>query len=121
MARILVVDDDRPVAFLLADVIARDGHVVDTAFDGLAALARIEDQAYDAVVTDVRMPRLDGPGLVRELARLRPALSRRVIVVSGEAIDAATRLELEAAGVPILTKPFDLGRLLASVRGVLDR
>jgi DNA-binding response OmpR family regulator len=86
--RILVVDDDRPVALLLADVIARDGHVVDTASDGIAPW--------------------------------RGSRARRT-TVSGEAIDGRTRGELEAASVPILPKPFDLGRLLAGVRGMLDR
>ncbi len=121
MARILVVEDDARVAALLAEVLAADGHAVDTATDGLQALERLEAQAYDVLVTDVGMPRLDGPGLVRELARRRPELARRIVFVTGGVRAPETRRFLEAAGAPCLAKPFDPVRLCGAVRAVLER
>ena len=61
--RVLVVDDEKEIAALLADLLALDGHRVATASDGLAALDLLEHQEYDLILSDVRMPVLDGPGL----------------------------------------------------------
>jgi two-component system NtrC family sensor kinase len=121
VARILVVDDDRPIAALLADVIAGEGHTVDTAYDGLAALDRLAATSYDLVITDVRMPRLDGLGLYRALRERQPDLARRVVFITGDALDPATRDFVASTGALLLTKPFEIPRLLSSVHHLLAR
>src|SRR4029453_6619266 len=83
--RILVVDDEGPLATLIAEVLSSDGHRVDTAPNGLAALARVEHNDYDLILSDLRMPELDGPGLYRELERRRPELLSRIAFVTGSA------------------------------------
>src|SRR5215204_7581991 len=64
---ILVVDDDRPIAEVLADLLCDEGYDVRTAYDGQAALREIERQPVDLILSDVSMPKLDGPSLVRRL------------------------------------------------------
>jgi DNA-binding response OmpR family regulator len=118
-AAILVVDDDNRITRTLAELLAAEGHTVDTAQDGLTALAKLDVRPFDVVITDVRMPRLDGPGLYRELARRAPALQRRIIFITGEAPTSDTRRFLAGSGAPILSKPFDIADLARAVDTVL--
>ncbi len=67
--RILVVEDEPTVAQLIADVMAEEGHRVDTLLDSREALGRLEKKHYGLVICDLKMPHLDGPGLYRALVR----------------------------------------------------
>src|SRR5215468_8056179 len=82
-ARILVVDDDPGVRPLIADILTLDGHEVDTAENGREALDRIAARRYDLIMSDLRMPELDGIGLYREHERQCPDMQRRVALVTG--------------------------------------
>lgn len=119
--RILVVDDEGPLATLIAEVLSSDGHRVDTAPNGLAALARVEHNDYDLILSDLRMPELDGPGLYRELERRRPELLSRIAFVTGSAHSANMEQFLERTGVPILYKPFRVEQLSKLTTELLDR
>ncbi len=117
---VLVVDDEREVASLLADVLAEEGHEVDTADSAEAALDRLAARRYDAVLSDLRMPGLDGPALYRQLARSHPELARRFVAVTGDALSPDIAAFLAESAVPTLTKPFtpaDVRRVLREVLG----
>ncbi len=116
---ILVVDDEPEVASLLADILAADGHHVDQAPNGARALERLGAAAYDLIVTDMRMPELDGPGLYREVERRHPALVRRVIFLTGDLLSPELREFVERARVPTLAKPFSFADVRRLVREVL--
>jgi CheY-like chemotaxis protein len=118
-AQILVVDDDPLVASAMATALNAEGHEVDVAGDGLAALARVSTRRYDVILTDVRMPRLDGPGFFHELGRVRPELVSRVVFVTGDTLSATTRRFLEQCGAPSMKKPFEPRQVRAAVRRVL--
>ncbi len=115
--RILVVDDEPEIASLLADILAVDGHLVDVAANGAMALGRLAQGAYDMVLTDLRMPVLDGPGLYGEIEKRYPGMARRVAVVTGDTLGAETQAFLERARLPALAKPFTA----AAVREVLGQ
>jgi len=66
-AHILVVDDDPLISELVVDMLAMEGHEVDTASNGVEALGKLQNQRYDLIVTDLHMPKLDGSGFYREL------------------------------------------------------
>jgi CheY-like chemotaxis protein len=121
--RILIVDDEAPLAGLMADILSADGHTVEIAVNGLAALAHVERSAYDLILSDLRMPELDGPGLYRELERRRPELARRIAFVTGSAQSASAGMEqfLARTGAPILYKPFRIQDLQKLVKDLLDR
>lgn len=119
--RILVVDDELPLASLIAEILSTEGHQVDTAPNGIAALARVEHNEYDLILSDLRMPELDGPGLYRELERRRPDLLVRIAFVSGSAQTAHMEQFLEKTGVPILYKPFRMEQLTKLASDLLDR
>ena len=109
--QVLVADDDPAVLGLVAEMLEEEGYAVRRAADGATALAQVESEPPDVVVTDVMMPRLDGLTLA---ARLR---ERGVPVV----LMSAVIERLPAAEFALVAKPFDLDDLLAAVQRVLDR
>ena len=114
---ILVVDDEAEVAEILADLLAAEGHRVTSAANGALALDALRRGMYDVILSDVRMPGLDGPGLYRELERQFPRLVRRFVFVTGDTLTPETREFLDRTGVPSLGKPFDADE----IRRVIDR
>ena len=117
--QILVVDDERIIAQLITDVLAGDGYDVATASDGLVALEHIGRHEYDLILSDLRMPGLDGLGLYRELERTRPELLRRFIFITGTSAHTDYAGLIGDLPVPILTKPFDMSELQRVVRETL--
>ena len=95
MQRILIADDDRALAQLLADYLVREGFAVDTVHDGEAALARLRDGAQrpDLLILDVMMPGRDGLETLREL-RLQQRLPVIMLSARGEPVDWVIGLEL---------------------------
>src|SRR5262249_38731575 len=81
---ILLVDDEISIANALARLLRRDGHTVETAANGRQALAKIQERTYDLILSDWRMPELDGPGLYQALAQQYPHLCQRTIVFTGD-------------------------------------
>lgn len=118
--RILLVEDEAIIAELFAETLLADGHQVEVAGDGEEALARFEaaeaqGRPYDIVVTDVRMPRMDGVTLAHRLRGGHPDLP--VVVVSGYAsVEQLTGLAAEPPPpITFLAKPVKLARLRSAV------
>jgi two-component system, NtrC family, sensor kinase len=109
--RILVVDDERLVLQFLGEMLGADHHTVDTVSDGTQALDVLGRTSYDLILSDVRMPYLDGPGLYRALERRLPDLCRRFVLMTGDVLSAEIQTFLEQTGVPGLSKPFDRGEV----------
>ena len=80
--RILVVDDEDNLRDVLVEVLKRDGHEVDSAVDGAEGLQRAQEHPYDLVVTDLRMPNLEGPDLYRAIRGHYPDEPPRFIFMS---------------------------------------
>lgn len=102
--RVLIVDDEPGIREIVSELLSDEGYAVRCAQDGIEALDAVEDDTFDLVVSDVKMPRLDGLGLVREL-RFR-GYGLPVVLMS--AVLPSTNL----AGLAFVAKPFDSSRLL---------
>jgi two-component system NtrC family sensor kinase len=118
-ASILVVEDEAALATAVADALRDAGYGVEHASDGEDALAMLKLATFDAVICDLKMPRLDGKAFYRALAAAAPMLARRVIFVTGDVAGSETETLLEQSACPWLAKPFRLGDLLRTVREVL--
>ena len=118
--RILVVDDEPLVTQLIAEALALEGHEVDTAKNGREALEKVSACAYDAILSDLRMPELDGVGLYRELDQRNPGLLRRIAFVSGTTEPVEYANFLEGTGIPVLRKPFAIDDLQRLVQRLLQ-
>jgi two-component system NtrC family sensor kinase len=116
---ILLVDDEPGIVSALTRVLRRDGHIVDTAANGRQALARIEGRVYDLILSDLRMPELDGPGLYRALEQQYPALCRRFLFLTGDTLSAETLAFFEQTGAPRLIKPFGTTGVRRAIQQVL--
>lgn len=120
-ARILVAEDEALAAMAIEEELLEAGYAVDLAPDGLAALEHARRALPDLLLTDLRMPRLDGGGLIRAVRALAPDLP--VIVMSGFA--AATDVEefrrMGEGSVALFAKPLDLDAVLAEIVRLLRR
>ncbi len=117
---ILVVEDENNLRELIAHILLLDDREVDTARDGVEALYRIQQRTYDLIISDLRMPNLDGPGLYKALRERYGQALPRVIFVTGHAEADDYVPFLAETGDPVLTKPFSLEDLRTLVQWVLE-
>ncbi len=118
---VLVVDDEKSIRRPLGRYLARLGATVVGASDGLEALTHLGRIAVDAVVLDLRMPRMDGVEFYAVIRKERPALADRILFLTGDPQQLA---EARAGALPaarVLAKPVDLAVLAASIRRVVGR
>lgn len=120
MATILIADDEEPLRGFVARALQLDGHTVHAAEDGAEALdmLMVPGAAYDLLLTDIRMPIMDGIALALAAAQARPAMP--IMLMTGFADQRERARNLEALIRDVLTKPFTLADLRAAVRRVLD-
>ncbi len=128
IANVLVVDDEPDIAEVLAEILRLDGMRVDIAHGGRSALERIGRTTYDLVISDLRMPDMDGMTLYRELERTRPDLLERIMFVTGDTLSADAGEFVAATRAPVIEKPFDAQKIrqmaadqLARVRAAAPR
>jgi CheY-like chemotaxis protein len=121
--RILVVDDDAVNRQAMRLLLEREGHEVVAVENGLEAVERLgpTTSGFDAVVTDLQMPRLGGRALWEQLVDERPQLARRFVFVTGDRARDETRRFLEECGQPSVLKPYDLGDLITAIGKVTKR
>ncbi|SRR5216684_205080 len=120
-SRILVVDDNPDVAMAFSDILSAQGHLVDIAPTSRSALPLIETGAYAVVVTDMRMPDLDGPALYREVTARYPLLEKSFLFVTGDTFSAETNRFLKETGAVYLGKPCTFEEVESAVKQVLRR
>lgn len=118
--RILVVDDEVLAAMAIGEFLGSRGFHVTIAPDGLEALARFEDDSFAAVITDLRMPRMDGHSLIRVLRQHRPDLP--VIVMTGYLCAGAEENAIleQPVPIPVLRKPVSLQEVAEVLCGCLS-
>ena len=119
--RILVVDDEENLRDVLVEVLKRDGHEVDSAGDGAEALRLLGERRYDLVLTDLRMPGIEGPQLYQAIRERHPDAPPRVIFMSANTgIEEYARF-LSETGEPALEKPFNLADMRQVVLQILSK
>jgi CheY-like chemotaxis protein len=119
MKRILVVDDDDNLRELLAAILSQEGRVVDTARNGIDALALLNNNHYDLILSDLSMPGLDGPSLYEFLRTIAPI--PRVIFMTGNVGGGEYAAFLRGTTEPMLEKPFSLDVVRHMVRVLLSK
>lgn len=117
--RILVVDDDNFIAKALTEVLSSQNYAVEVASDGQAGWDLIQAFAYDLIVLDVMLPKLDGISLCRRLRE--SGYQTPVLLLTGRNTGHDKAIGLDAGADDYLVKPFDLEELFARVRALLRR
>ncbi|NLG86914.1 MAG: response regulator transcription factor [Firmicutes bacterium] len=116
--KILVVDDEEPIADILEFNLKKDGYQVELAFDGEQALAKAQSFQPDLVVLDIMLPKLDGWQVCQ---RLRQHSTVPIIMLTAKDEETDKVLGLELGADDYVTKPFSPRELLARIRALLRR
>ena len=117
MAKILLAEDDDSMRSFLAAALKRAGHEVQDYEDGETALAALEREVYDLLLTDIVMPGLDGIELARRGAELDPAM--KIVFITGFAAVALSSGSPTPQGAKVLSKPFHLREIVEEVDRVI--
>jgi DNA-binding NtrC family response regulator len=118
MARLLIVDDEPKLGRLVAEMLELDGHAVTRVEDGRAALVELSTREFDVVLTDLKMPDVDGMVVLRE-ARARPSAPEVVMMTAFGTADSAVAA-MKAGAADYLTKPFAMDEVRLRVRRLAD-
>lgn len=118
--RILVVDDEIGVTDLLQDLLEDAGYDVEICNDAQTALDRLKDETFDAIVSDIKMPGIDGREFLERLGRQNPEQAACVAFVTGDSMSPAVVEFLNMAGRPYLEKPIVVTELIAIIEDMCD-
>jgi DNA-binding NtrC family response regulator len=104
--KILIVDDEPPIRSLLVSFLSSTGHKCATAGNGKEALDKLGQNQFDAVITDVVMPEMDGITLTREISQKHPGLP--VMVMTGFSDEYSAQKAISAGAREFIKKPFSI-------------
>lgn len=117
--RIMLVEDDRPLAEALTTLLVQSGYAVDTVHDGLSAEALGASERFDLVILDLNLPEMDGLAVLRAMRARTDDAAVMILTARGAPEDRVRGLNLGADDY--LTKPFDIAEFEARVRSLLRR
>jgi two-component system, OmpR family, alkaline phosphatase synthesis response regulator PhoP len=117
--RLLLVEDEPGLVLTLSDRLVREGYSVDTSADGESGLERAAGEAFDLVILDVMLPRLNGLDVLRELRRRGVETPVIMLTARAQVVDKVVGLKLGADDY--VTKPFEMVELLARIEAKLRR
>ncbi len=106
--KILIVDDEVELSQTLADLLEPEGHTIDLAANGEIALHKLRERDFDVIISDLRMPVMDGPTMYSELSRTLPKYVNRIIFVTGDTLSPHVHSFLSQNPVPVIEKPYRL-------------
>ena len=110
--RILLIDDDENILKILSKVLSAEKFEIDLALSGRDAILKLGREDYDLVLSDIRMPELDGTQLFEFLDQNMPEYKNKVMFLTGDTGNPETMKFLERANCPYLTKPIEIPTLV---------
>ncbi|MDP1756920.1 MAG: PAS domain S-box protein [Pseudohongiella sp.] len=120
-ARILVVEDDPDVAYLLSLILIRAGYAVDTASNGAAALEALKQSRYAAMTLDLMLPDISGLDIIHHVRQQPATASLPIVVISAKMEEGRLAINGDFAGIDWLAKPINEARMLDMLDGQLSR
>ncbi|HET6374125.1 MAG TPA: response regulator, partial [Candidatus Polarisedimenticolia bacterium] len=117
---ILVVDDEASILDIVGQALRLDGHTVETALGGEAALLKLETDGYDLIISDLKMPGMSGQELYARVSSQNPRLASRFVFSTGDTLNPATRSFLDQTGSNSIQKPFEIQSMRDLVGSLLN-
>lgn len=114
--QILVVDDEVNILEMIRENLRLEGAEVTTALRARDGLAKLKHQSFDLILTDIKMPEMDGFKFYRSLVDQVPAMERKIIFLTGDMMNTETRQFLLEGRHPFLIKPFEINKLIEVVK-----
>ena len=118
MSRILVIDDERSIRSTLREILEYEKYTVDDAADGFDGLRMVKENKYDAILCDIKMPKMDGIELLSQIFEITDT---PVIMISGHGTIETAVEAIKKGAYDYIAKPLDLNRLLVTLRNARDR
>jgi two-component system nitrogen regulation response regulator NtrX len=119
MPRVLIIDDEKSIRNTLKEILEYEGYSVDEAADGHAGLEKLNDESYDVVLCDIKMPKMDGLEVLSKAQDICP--DTPFVMISGHGT-LETAVEATKKGAyDFISKPPDLNRLLITLRNAIDK
>ena len=119
---VLVVDDEQISRNILVKIVQREGYEAEEAADGVEALAKLKDRRFDYIISDIKMPNMDGMQLLKEVKTHHPSVS--VLLVTGQVQTINPRDAIAAGADSLILKPFknvEIARILAKLSNIRKR
>lgn len=119
MPNILIIDDEKAIRKTLSEILSFEGYKIDEAVDGEEGLKKFKDKTYDVVLSDIKMPKIDGLDFLQKAIETNPDVP--IIMISGHG-NIETAVEAVKKGAyDFIQKPPDLNRLLITIRNAMER
>ena len=119
MSRILIIDDEKSIRNTLKDILEYEKHTVDLAANGMDGFEKFQNNEFDVVLCDIKMPQMDGIEILEKIVQLTNEIP--VIMISGHGnIDTAVEA-IKKGAFDYIEKPLDLNRLLVTIRNATDK
>ncbi len=115
----LVVDDEQIIQYLLSQLLTGQGYEVDTVSSSYEALDLVRKRKYDCILSDIKMPEINGMELYKEVRRIDKALSRRMIFITGAIQNDDIQDFIHITGATCIGKPFDIDHIIKIVDSML--
>lgn len=119
MPHILIIDDEKAIRKTLSEILSYEGYKIDEAGDGEEGLRKFSERTYDAVLCDIKMPRIDGLDFLEKAVSANPDVP--VIMISGHGTIETAVEAVKKGAYDYISKPPDLNRLLITLRNAIDR
>ena len=120
-AKILVVDDEPAILAFLRRLLTEWGHSVETINNADAALERLKTERYSLILLDIKLPGMSGIELYHHIEEIAPALTRRIMFITGDVMETATRDFLDRTKAPHITKPLNIEMLKKTINHTLNQ
>jgi two-component system, NtrC family, nitrogen regulation response regulator NtrX len=119
MSNILIIDDEKAIRKTLSEILSYEGYKIEEAGDGEEGLKKFKEKAYDVVLCDIKMPKLDGIEFLDKAREANPDVP--VIMISGHGTIETAVEAVKKGAYDYISKPPDLNRLLITIRNAMDK
>ena len=119
MAKILIIDDERSIRNTLQEILEYEKFEIDTAVDGIEGLEKIKLSAYDVILCDIKMPKMDGLEVLENILKIREDAT--VVMITGHGSIETAVEAIKKGAFDFIAKPLDLNRLLITIRNAMDK
>lgn len=119
MSNILIIDDEKAIRKTLGEILSYEGYKIDEAGDGEEGLKRFKEKAYDVVLCDIKMPKIDGIEFLEKVSEVNADVP--IIMISGHGTIETAVEAVKKGAYDYISKPPDLNRLLITIRNAMDK
>src|SRR5450631_4691441 len=119
MSNILIIDDEKAIRKTHCEILSYEGYKMDEAGDGEEGLKKFREKAYDVVLCDIKMPKMDGIEFLERARETNPDLP--IIMISGHGTIETAVEAVRKGAYDYISKPPDLNRLLITIRNAMDK